>query len=117
MELAKDVNNIANENKEDSKEQIDALEKENEENASGIRAAEDSESGDPVGGLTKAQLLEMAQTDAERRRDYGKPILEVVPRFNDAILTCDSLYETEKGIRSELKNLRFVGDRIPIVCI
>ena len=41
----------------------------------------------------------------------------VVQRFNDAVLTCDSLYETEKGIRSELKNLRFVGDRIPIVCI
>ena len=42
MELAKEVNNIANENQEDSKEQIDALEKENEELVKSRREQMDS---------------------------------------------------------------------------
>ena len=42
MELAQEVNNIANESKEDSKEQIDALEKENEELVKSRREQMDS---------------------------------------------------------------------------
>ena len=42
MDLAQEVNNIANESKEDSKEQIDALEKENEELVKSRREQMDS---------------------------------------------------------------------------